>query len=40
MMKSRKRISRKKSNQIFFNSAMKTRKINIDPRGMRGGIKL
>lgn len=40
MMKSRRRMKRSKDRKIFTNTAMATRKINIDPRGQRGGIKL
>lgn len=36
----RKRLKKSRDKRIFRNTAMATRKINIDPRGMRGGIKL
>lgn len=36
----RKRMKMKKDKKIFRNTADKTKKININPRPMRGGIRL
>lgn len=36
----RKELSRKRDKVIFKNTAQKTKKVNIKPRVMRGGIRL
>lgn len=36
----RKKLSRKGSRRYFTATAMKTRAKNVDPRPMRGGIRL
>ena len=39
-MKHRRKVSGKKDNKIFRNTAMKTKKINVAPKVSRGGIQL
>lgn len=36
----RRRMFKKKDKKIFRNTADKSKKVNIDPRPMRGGIRL
>jgi len=36
----RKKMSRGKSRKVFSRGASQTQRINIDPRPMRGGIRL
>lgn len=36
----RKRMSRKKDRKVFKRTAVKSKKINLAPRVMRGGIRL
>lgn len=37
---SRKKVPRKKDKMVFNRTATATRKINLSPAGMRGGIRL
>lgn len=37
---SRKRMRKKADKKVFRRTAVKSKKINIDPRPMRGGIRL
>lgn len=37
---SRKKVPRRKDKKIFKRTATATRKINLSPAGMRGGIRL
>ena len=39
-MKKRKRMSKKASRKSFTRAAVKTHRFNVDPRPMRGGIRL
>lgn len=39
-MKHRKTVNPKKDQKIFTNTAKKTKKINVNPKPSRGGIRL
>lgn len=39
-MRHRKKVSRRKDARIFRHTAMKTKKINVNPKVSRGGIQL